>query len=212
MPIRPELRWLYPIDWPQISHWVRFVRAKGRCQFCGRSHGEIVHHLGDGRWWDEAQQIWRDGRGRRPPRLPRMCRFGRPRSCWRQHISITTRPTVDAGIATSGRSASGVTCCMTGQSIGAAGPDDAPPATGPGRPVLRSLPVLLRSHRPSPRLDHIRRGGFVDHDRLGRALSTLASIRCVIGTPMLAKWPQGVLLTRQHIHMWARAHANSRRC
>ena len=36
MPIKPELRYFYPIDWPQISHWVRFVRAKGRCQVCGR--------------------------------------------------------------------------------------------------------------------------------------------------------------------------------
>ena len=30
MPIRPEFKHLYPIDWPQISHWVRFVRAKCR--------------------------------------------------------------------------------------------------------------------------------------------------------------------------------------
>ena len=36
MPIKPELRWFYPIDWKQVSHWVRFVRAKGRCQVCGR--------------------------------------------------------------------------------------------------------------------------------------------------------------------------------
>ena len=67
MPIKPELRYFYPIDWPQISHWVRFVRAKGRCQVCGRPHGETVQHLGDGRWWDETEQIWRDGRGRRVP-------------------------------------------------------------------------------------------------------------------------------------------------
>jgi hypothetical protein len=65
MPIKPELRFLYPIDWPQISRWVRFVRAKGRCQACGRPHGAIVQHLGDGRWWDEAEHIWRNGRGRR---------------------------------------------------------------------------------------------------------------------------------------------------
>ena len=65
MPIRPELKYLYPIDWPQISHWVRFVRAKGRCQICGRPHGAVARHLGDGRWWDEEQQVWRDGRGRK---------------------------------------------------------------------------------------------------------------------------------------------------
>src|SRR5829696_3657096 len=62
MPIKPELRYLYPIDWKQVSHWVRFVRAKGRCQGCGRPHGAMVRHLGDGRWWDEAGQAWRDGR------------------------------------------------------------------------------------------------------------------------------------------------------
>ena len=67
MPIKPELRWYYPIDWQQISHWVRFVRAKGCCQVCGRPHGATVRHLGDGRWWDEAQQTWRDGRGRKVP-------------------------------------------------------------------------------------------------------------------------------------------------
>ena len=67
MPIKPELRYFYPIDWPQISHWVRFVRAKGRCQVCGRPHGAVVRHLGDGRWWDEQQQAWRDGRGRKVP-------------------------------------------------------------------------------------------------------------------------------------------------
>jgi hypothetical protein len=43
------------------------VRAKGRCQACGQPHGETVRHLGDGRWWDEVQQAWRDSRGRRIP-------------------------------------------------------------------------------------------------------------------------------------------------
>jgi hypothetical protein len=70
MPIRPELRSLYPIDWRQISQWVRFVRARGRCEVCGRPHGQTVRHLGDGRWWDEAGRVWRDGRGRRVPCPP----------------------------------------------------------------------------------------------------------------------------------------------
>ena len=65
MPIKPELKYFYPIDWPQISAWVRFVRARGRCEVCGRPHGQIVRHLGDGSWWDEAGQTWRDGRGRK---------------------------------------------------------------------------------------------------------------------------------------------------
>jgi hypothetical protein len=34
MPIRPEMRWFYPIDWPQISRQVRFERARGVCENC----------------------------------------------------------------------------------------------------------------------------------------------------------------------------------
>jgi hypothetical protein len=67
MPIKPELRYFYPIDWPQVSQWVRFVRAGGKCQVCGRPHGETVRHLSDGRWWDKAGLTWRDGRNRKVP-------------------------------------------------------------------------------------------------------------------------------------------------
>lgn len=70
MPIRKHLRVFYPIDWKQLSHFVRFVRAKGRCERCGRPHGERVAHLGDGRWWDEAAGTWRSGRGRVLKSLP----------------------------------------------------------------------------------------------------------------------------------------------
>ncbi len=69
MPIRPEFKWLYPIDWPQLSAMIRFERAKGRCEECARPHGREVRHLGDGRWWDEDRQSWRDSRGRPLPRL-----------------------------------------------------------------------------------------------------------------------------------------------
>ena len=69
MPIKPELRWFYPIDWPQISRQVRFERAGGRCQTCGRPHGETVRCLPDGRWYDAASSTWRNGRGR-PARWP----------------------------------------------------------------------------------------------------------------------------------------------
>ncbi|MGH7038634.1 MAG: hypothetical protein ACREE1_10915 [Stellaceae bacterium] len=65
MPIRPDLRWLYPVDWPQISRHVRFERAGGVCKECGRPHGRIVYCLPDGRWFDPARQSWRDGRGRK---------------------------------------------------------------------------------------------------------------------------------------------------
>ena len=38
MPVRPEYKWFYPIDWPQLSAVIRFERAKGRCERCGRPH------------------------------------------------------------------------------------------------------------------------------------------------------------------------------
>ena len=65
MPIRPENRWLYPIDWPQISDRVRFGRARGRCERCARPHKRRVAHLGDGRWWDADARCWRSDTGRR---------------------------------------------------------------------------------------------------------------------------------------------------
>lgn len=71
MPIRPEHRWLYPIDWPELSRLIRFRRAGGRCEGCGRPHGRDVRCLNDGRWWDDEHAYWRDGRGRRAKGLPR---------------------------------------------------------------------------------------------------------------------------------------------
>ena len=65
MPIRPEQRWFYPIDWHQLSAMIRFQRAKGRCEQCGRPHGCDIVHLGDGRWFDEERGHWRNDSGRR---------------------------------------------------------------------------------------------------------------------------------------------------
>ena len=50
-PIKPELSYFYPMDWPQVGRWVRFVRVEGRCEACGRPHGQTVRHLAmaDGR-------------------------------------------------------------------------------------------------------------------------------------------------------------------
>jgi hypothetical protein len=40
MPIRPENRARYPADWALRSRFVRFVRARGRCEWCGAVHGQ----------------------------------------------------------------------------------------------------------------------------------------------------------------------------
>jgi hypothetical protein len=63
VPIKPELRWFYPIDWPQISRQVRFERAAAFVR-TGRPHGMTVRCLPDGRWFDTARHTWRDDRGR----------------------------------------------------------------------------------------------------------------------------------------------------
>ena len=61
MPIRREHRHSYPIDWPQLSAIIRFVRAQSRCEGCGRPHMQDVQHLGDRLQWKAVR--WRDGRG-----------------------------------------------------------------------------------------------------------------------------------------------------
>ena len=40
MPIRPEMRSRYPKDWKIRSRFVRFVRARGCCEWCGAEHGK----------------------------------------------------------------------------------------------------------------------------------------------------------------------------
>ena len=63
------MRGFYPSNWPQISRRVRFERAAGICQGCGRPHRMTIRCLPDGRWFDPAQNTWRNGRGR-PARWP----------------------------------------------------------------------------------------------------------------------------------------------
>jgi hypothetical protein len=65
MPIRRELRGLYPPNWKELSRRVRFERARGVCEACGRPHATLIRCLPDGRWFDPARRTWRDRRGRR---------------------------------------------------------------------------------------------------------------------------------------------------
>ena len=69
MPIKHEMRGFYSRDWREVSRTVRFVRAAGVCQSCGRPHGTKIRCLPDGRWFDAARGTWRNGRGR-PTRWP----------------------------------------------------------------------------------------------------------------------------------------------
>lgn len=76
MPIRAVHRWLYPLDWPHLSAVIRFERAQSRCEICGRPHAQTVSQLGDGRWYDEAAQSWRSGKGRLLPGMTDRGRTG----------------------------------------------------------------------------------------------------------------------------------------
>jgi hypothetical protein len=40
MPIRPEMKARYPADWKTRSRFVRFVRAKNKCEWCGCENGK----------------------------------------------------------------------------------------------------------------------------------------------------------------------------
>lgn len=98
MPINRRYRWFYPIDWPQISRVVRFERAHGRCQHCGRPHGVRIRCLKDGRWFDEDTRSWRDGRGQ-PAAWPDIVEYAGVRmtrvvlaACHRDHDPTNNRP------------------------------------------------------------------------------------------------------------------------
>lgn len=52
MPIRAENRKRYPKNWKDISHRIRFERARGRCECtgeCGIDHAEELDPMGFGR-------------------------------------------------------------------------------------------------------------------------------------------------------------------
>lgn len=53
MPIRPEMKARYPDDWKLRSRFVRFYRARNRCEWCGVPNGWMVVRLDSDRslWW-----------------------------------------------------------------------------------------------------------------------------------------------------------------
>lgn len=63
MPIRADLKPLYPPEWPALSRHIRFEIAGGRCQDCSRPHLRYVLTMKDGRWFDPVDVVWRDAGG-----------------------------------------------------------------------------------------------------------------------------------------------------
>jgi hypothetical protein len=100
MPIKPEMRGFYPSDWPQISRRVRFERAAGICQGCGRPHGTKIRCLPDGRWFDPRRAFGAMAAvGRRAgPISSKPRRSGTPAWSWLRRTSTTTRVTTGGAI------------------------------------------------------------------------------------------------------------------
>ena len=117
MPIRRELRPLYPAHWRELSRRVRFERAAGACEGCGRPHGLTIRCLPDGRWFDPGRGTWRDRRGRpaRWPDLEEMTRQYTTRAVLAAaHLDNDPATT---GCAISAASVSDAISCMTAPGI-----------------------------------------------------------------------------------------------
>jgi len=55
MPIRPEMQHRYPADWKLRSRFVRFYRARNRCEWCGIPNGAYRNTV-TGEWTRNPQQ------------------------------------------------------------------------------------------------------------------------------------------------------------
>jgi hypothetical protein len=64
MPIHPDYRHLYPPHWRELANQIKFERAGGRCEGCGREHGATVLVIADGGWLDPETGECHDDRGR----------------------------------------------------------------------------------------------------------------------------------------------------
>lgn len=64
MPIHPELRPLYPPNWRELANWIKFERAGGHCEWCGREHGTTVLVIASGGWLDPETGECHDEQGR----------------------------------------------------------------------------------------------------------------------------------------------------
>ena len=140
----PSSRYFYPIDWPQISHWVRFVRAKGCCQACGRPHGADGAPPGRrplvGRG---AADLARRQRPQGPLACPGRGRAGPDDQGRAGGSASRPRPRALRAAAPQRQSAlPAVPSAPRPARASAADPADPAPAAGPGRSVLRPLSGL----------------------------------------------------------------------
>jgi hypothetical protein len=117
MPIRPELRPLYPPHWRELSSHVRFERAEGSASVVAghTSSSSAAYRTGAGSTSKRRHGgIAEDG----PPAGPTSWRhlgFGRRASCSQRRTSTAIRPAI--GSKTCARSVNAATCCTIGRTI-----------------------------------------------------------------------------------------------
>lgn len=58
MPILSENKERYPANWDEISHHIRFVKAKGKCEVCGVPHSAAIKRLPGGVYRTPSPQEW----------------------------------------------------------------------------------------------------------------------------------------------------------
>jgi hypothetical protein len=79
------MRRLYPTDWAAISTAIRFGRAQGQCEYCGKPHGARVVQLRDGRW-SAGDGHWHNRHGR-TAKGPDILAYGEGRA-WRRPVVL----------------------------------------------------------------------------------------------------------------------------
>lgn len=62
MPIKQENKDRYPKNWKEVRGQI-MKRAKNKCEFCGKPHGETIMCSDDGHWYDAKKEKWRDKNG-----------------------------------------------------------------------------------------------------------------------------------------------------
>src|SRR5271165_3628502 len=186
MPIRPELRPLYPPHWRELSSHVRFERAQGRCQRCGRPHLVLLRCLPDGRWFDERAATWRDRRGRlaRWPDLMETARFRMTRVVLAA-AHLDSDPTNNR--LKNPRALSTLPHAARSAAPFGAALDHLPPALGSRRSLPRSVPGLDRragSSRQAGRRPLVfEQSSYSLLDRLSPAWMSLSDRRIVKSAP-----------------------------
>ncbi|MCZ7605126.1 MAG: hypothetical protein M5U25_03465 [Planctomycetota bacterium] len=70
----------YPKNWARISRRIRFERASGRCEWCGKPHGEAVL-VGANNCWAGADGRWFNRHGKKIPGPEPW-----PKDVWWKHV------------------------------------------------------------------------------------------------------------------------------